>query len=51
MTCAERMRRIRLMEKLEKSDQTEKTEDGTMRYYDRNGDVMIESKMVRRNEA
>ena len=51
MTCAERMRRIRLMEKLEKSDRTKKTEDGVMRYYDRNGNVMIESKMVRRTEA
>ena len=51
MTCAERMRRIRVMEKLEKSDRTEKTEDGTMRYYDRNGNVTIESKMVLRTEA
>ena len=51
MTCAERIRRIRLMEKLEKSDRTKKTEDEAMRYYDRNGNVMIESKMVRRIEA
>lgn len=51
MTCTERMRRIRLMEKMEKSDRTEKTEDGTMKYYDRDGNVMIESKMVRRAEA
>ena len=51
MTCAERMRRIRLMEKMSQSNRTEKTEDGTMKYYDNNGDVMITAKMVRREEA
>lgn len=54
MTTAERIRRIRMMERMERmhnsgSDRVEKTEDGTMRYYDSNGNVMIESKMVKKN--
>ena len=50
MTCAERMRRIRLMEKMEKSNRTT-TENGTMKYHDKNGDVMIEAKMIKREMA
>lgn len=50
MTCAERIRKIRLMEKMEKSNRTTKTEDSDMRYHDRNGDVMIEARMVRRED-
>lgn len=49
MTCAQRMARIRFMEKMEKSNRT-KTENGTMKYYDKNGDVMIEAKMIRKDE-
>ena len=52
MTTAERIRRIRMMETIERLNQTsnrvEKTEDGTMKYYDQNGNVMIEAKMVRK---
>lgn len=48
MTCAERMRRIRVMEKMEKFNRTQKTEDGTMKYYDGNGNVMIEAKLAER---
>lgn len=53
MTCAERMRRIRMMERMQGmydsgSDRVMKTEDGTMKYLNSNGDVMIEAKMVRR---
>lgn len=55
MTCAARIRRIRMMEKMEKmnesgSKRVEKTEDG-MKYYDSEGNVMIESKMIKRSEA
>ena len=51
MTCAERMRRIRLMEKMNQSNRTEKADDGTMKYYDNNGNVMITAKMVQRGET
>jgi hypothetical protein len=51
MTTAARIRRIRMMEKMEQMNQTNnrvvKTEDGTMKYYDREGNVMIEAKMTR----
>ena len=47
MTCAERMRRIRLMEKMEKSNRTT-TENGTMKYHDREGNVLIEATMKKR---
>lgn len=50
MTCVERIRRIRLMEKMEKSNRTT-IEDGTMKYNDKNGDVMIEAKMIKREMA
>lgn len=52
MTCASRIRQIRMMEKMERLSQTsdcvEKTEDGTMKYYDHDGNVMIEAKMVQK---
>ena len=53
MTCADRIRRIRMMERMERmydsgSDRVIKTEDGTMKYLDSNGDVMIEAKMIKR---
>lgn len=48
MTCADRIRRIRMMEKMEKSERTIKTEDGTMKYHDRNGNVMIEARMIKK---
>lgn len=50
MTCAERIGRIRLMEKMEKSDRTEKTEDGTMKYRDHEGNVLIEARMIKRED-
>lgn len=53
MTCAERQRRIRMMNLMQEmhergSNRVEKTEDGTMRYYDSNGNVMIEARMEKR---
>ena len=53
MTCAGRIARIRLMEKMDhlyqkNSNCIEKTEDGTMKYIDKKGNVMIEAKMQRR---
>lgn len=50
MTCVERIRMIRLIEKMEKSNRTEKTENG-MKYYDREGNVMIEAKLVEKERA
>ena len=48
MTCAQRMARIRLMEKMEKSNSCVKDENGTLKYIDRQGDVLIEASMKRR---
>ena len=48
MTCAQRMMRIRLMEQMKKSNQTKKEEDGTMKYLDKEGNVLVEAKMVRK---
>lgn len=48
MTCAQRMMRIRLMEQMEKSNRTTKEADGTMKYLDREGNVLVEAKMVRK---
>ena len=49
MTTASRIRRIRMMETMDRlsqsSNRVEKTEDGTMKYYDREGNVMIEAKL------
>ncbi len=50
MTCAERMMKIRIMEKMEKSNRTT-TANGVMKYCNHNGDVMITAKTVMRNEA
>ncbi len=50
MTCANRMRRIRMMEKMENlyqagSNQVKKADDGTMTYFDKEGNVMIKASM------
>ena len=52
MTAAQRIRSIRLMEKMEKAysdndTQIEKDEDGTLKYKDKNGKVLFEAKMRR----
>ena len=53
MTCASRIRQIRMMEKMDRLSQTsdcvEKTEDGTMKYLDREGNVLVEARMVKKN--
>ena len=52
MTAAERIRRIRLMEKMEKANScVEKSEDGSLKYIDKNGNVLIEAKMNQKEEA
>ena len=48
MTCAQRMRAIRLMEKIEKSDACQKNEDGKVKYIGKNGDILIEAEMKKR---
>ena len=48
MTCAQRMMRIRLMEQMEKSNRTAKEADGTMKYLDKEGNVLVTAKMVRK---
>ena len=48
MTCAQRMMRIRLMEQMEKSNRTKKEADGTMKYLDKEDNVLVEAKMVRK---
>ena len=45
MTVAQRIKSLRLMEKMEKSKSCIKTEDGTLQYLV-NGEVLIEAKMV-----
>lgn len=50
MTANARIRSIRLMEKMERLNQSnsnlvEKAEDGTLNYKDKNGNVLIEAKM------
>lgn len=50
MTCAGRMRRIRVMEAMNKvydngSTQVKKADDGTMIYLDREGNVLVEASM------
>lgn len=50
MTCAERMRRIRIMNTMEKlyengSDHVQKADDGSMTYLDKEGNVMIKASM------
>lgn len=52
MTAAERIRRIRLMEKMAKANSSvEKAEDGTLKYVGKNGNVLIEAKMNQKEEA
>lgn len=52
MTAAERIRRLRLMEKMEKANScVEKSEDGTLKYVDKNNNVLFEAKMVQKKEA
>lgn len=46
MTVAQRMRSIRLMEKMEKSDICVKDENGTLKYLDKNGESLIEAKLT-----
>lgn len=52
MTTAQRIRSIRLMEKMDKAysnndTQIEKAEDGTLKYKDNDGKVLFEAKMKR----
>ena len=53
MTCAERMVKIRIMEKMEKMEKSNRTTtaNGVMKYCDHKGKVMITAKTVMRNEA
>ena len=44
MTCAERIRRIRLIKKLEANSETKKEADGTLKYTNENGEVLIEAR-------
>ena len=48
MTSAQRMRMIRLMEKMEQSDVCQKNEDGKVKYIGKNGDILIEAEMKKR---
>lgn len=53
MTVQQRIRSIRLMEKMERAYSRgntciEKTEDGTLKYKDSNGEVLFTAKMERR---
>ena len=52
MTAAQRIRSIRLMEKMEKAysnnnSNVEKTKNGTLKYKDNDGKVLFEAKMKR----
>ena len=52
MTAAQRIRSIRLMEKMDKAysnnnTNVEKAEDGTLKYKDNDGKVLFEAKMKR----
>ena len=49
MTCAERIRAIRLMEKMEESSSVKREADGSMKYIAENGNVMVEAKMRKVN--
>ena len=48
MTCAQRMARIRLMEKMEKSTVCQKDENGKIKYANKNGEILIEAEMKKR---
>lgn len=50
MTCAQRIRSLRLMEKMEKAyhngnDCVERANDGTLQYKNENGNILFEAKM------
>lgn len=52
MTTMQRIRSIRLMEKMEQAysngnTHVDKAEDGTMKYKDKNNNVLFEAKMKR----
>ena len=49
MTCAERMNLIRIMNKMDEANKKEA--DGVYRHRDRNGKVLMEAKMVKKEEA
>ena len=54
MTCRERMLAIRMIDKMEKMNQAgmscvTKDEDGTLKYTDKEGRVLVEAKMVKRS--
>lgn len=52
MTVAQRIAAIRLMEKMEKSHQSNnsviKDEDGTLKYINKNVEVLVEAKQYRK---
>lgn len=50
MTCAERMRRVRVMEKMEKissyaNSRVKRADDGSMTYFDTEGNVLIKASL------
>ena len=50
MTCAERMRRIRIMNTMDNvyntgSNQVKKADDGTMTYLDKEGNTLVKASM------
>lgn len=50
MTCAERMRRIRVMNTMDNvynnvSNQVKKADDGTMTYLDKEGNTLVKASM------
>ena len=50
MTCAERMRRIRVMNTMDNvynngSNQVKKADDGTMTYLDKEGNALVKASM------
>lgn len=50
MTCAERMRRIRVMNTIDNvynngSNQVKKADDGTMTYLDKEGNTLVKASM------
>lgn len=47
MTTAQRIRSLRLIEKMEKSSVCEKDENGTLKYIDKNGNNLIEARVKR----
>jgi hypothetical protein len=49
MTVNQRIRALRLMEKMDKSSVCVKGEDGTLKYKDKDGNVLIEARMKERS--